>query len=508
MKTEKSTIHYFLKNCKIFPDRTAVFVDDREYTYNELLIIVSNIRSELIMTQNNKKLIGILTERNIYTYASLLAIFSLGIAFVPLNGEDPVERLAEIVSDSEIDTILVSKSNKKNVEIEASNKKVKSIETSLINDAKIIDVIPAIEENSLAYMIFTSGSTGKPKGVPIYNKNLNSFLSFMTDKKNYQLNEDDRFLEMFELTFDAFLISIVTALSIGASFYVVPLEGVYYFNIYNLMEEKKITFANVVPSLVTYLKPYFSELDLPHLKYFLSGGEALSDELMSEWSKCMPNGAIENVYGPTESTIFCTSYKWHPSETKKEIYNGLMPIGKSLDNSFVLIIDEENNVLPDGEKGEMLLCGELVTNHYWKDDKKTMESFIQIEYDDKLINGYKSGDIGFVNENKNLVFVGRVDEQVKIDGYRVELGEVESRVKNISNLQKIAVITKTNEMDNLSIHLFIEDYKNDISTLSENLAKKMPSYMLPSEIHNIDKIPITANGKNDKKKLKKLLEKI
>jgi len=503
MKSSETAIHKFFNSALKFPDRPAVFVNGRLYFYSELLQSISDVYSVIPDLSAEGGLAGILTCEDMVTYASLLAILAKGGGYVPVNSSNPVERNSEIISDSGIKTLLVSKIDEKTSELINRCHGLRLIETSVCKAGSLLTEIPPVEDNRVMYMIYTSGSTGKPKGVPVYYRNMNGFLDHMLDRKNYDFNENDRFLMMFGLTFDASLMSLFVSLSIGASFYVVPGKGVHNLNIYNTLEQHNITVANVVPSLLTYLRPYFPEISLPHLRYFMSGGEALYDDVVREfWSKCANNAIIENLYGPTESTVFCHTYRWDHEKSGSEAYNGIVPIGRPMKGMEAYIIDDAGNILPDGMKGELCISGRQVTDHYWNDRERTKDAYKNITAGQVRKNVYKTGDLCFVNSEGNFVFLGRIDDQVKIDGFRVEPGEIEFHARSFLRDEKIAVVAIENEKGVMQIFLLIENYHGNKMELLEKMRLVLPYYMLPHEILPVISIPLNVNGKTDYKKLK------
>jgi D-alanine--poly(phosphoribitol) ligase subunit 1 len=272
-----------------------------------------------------------------------------------------------------------------------------------------------------------------------------------------------------------------------------------YANIYNIVTAHRITFALMVPSVLSYLKPYFDEIDLPDLRYSLFCGEALYKETITEWAKCVPGAVIENVYGPTEATIFCMTY---PITNLQEIadYHGIVSIGKPMDGMDAVVTGENNTVLADGDKGELCLHGRQLTENYLNAGKNAGPFFI---LDDKKY--YHTGDIAYKNEDGDFMYCGRVDNQVKIQGFRVELSEIEYHLRNSpGNPNVVAIaIESFNGMNQVDIVFEGEPINTD--KIINELKTKLPSYMLPSGIHFVPLFPLNTNGKTDRKALEKII---
>ena len=238
----------------------------------------------------------------------------------------------------------------------------------------LIDLIPKNLTGKRAYL-FTSGSTGMPKGVTINRDNLTGIINALEAMK-FDVNEHDRCLQMSELTFDVSITSFLYPLLKGACVYTIPKGVVKFSYVYELLEDQKLTVAQLVPSLLNYLRRYFDEIYLPDLKYSLITAEAFPIDLAVDWSRCVPNAKIINLYGPTENTVWSSYYEFSQNQYNKS-YNGILSIGKAMSGTKIIIIDEKNQVLPFGEKGELCLSGIQLTPNYWgNDEKNKIHSFI------------------------------------------------------------------------------------------------------------------------------------
>lgn len=498
-----SVIHRFHQNVEKYPDNNAIYVDGKHYTYSELSQRSMSIRKQIESKGfQNESLIGLLTIDDIWTYASILAILSLGAAYIPINNKNPAHRNEDIINDTNLKLILASVDHepieeiKKNFEIIDSSQSISSTELLQPNP---------FNNETLAYILFTSGSTGKPKGVPINHKNLNTFFNVMLDPKLYSFSESDKFLQMFELTFDMSVSSYILPLCIGACCYVMPQKGISYMNIISLIKDHNITVTQMVPSVISYLERFFNELDFPTIRYSIFAGEALPLSVTKGWQKVIGDGKVVNLYGPTESTIYCYRYDWTEQSPEEDLVNGIIAIGHPWAGIDTCIIDKENKVIINpGTKGELCLKGDQTINEYWNNPDNTRDAFIDIKSTDIVGKYYRTGDLVTVNSLGNTVYLGRIDHQVKIDGHRVELGEIEHHVREIAQSSLVAAILKLEEKNNKSILVVYVESPIRISETSiiNNLSEILPPYMIPKKVKQIETMPINLNGKIDRNKLR------
>jgi D-alanine--poly(phosphoribitol) ligase subunit 1 len=223
--------------------------------------------------------------------------------------------------------------------------------------------------------------------------------------------------------------------------------------------------------------------------------------LMKDWSNCIPNAIIDNVYGPTEDTIFCSYYRYNREGVNKA-YNGILSIGKSMSSGEMIVVNDKNQEIINDERGELCLSGSQLTSGYWKNPEKNIEAF----FTDK--NGrvfYKTGDICYKDNEGDFMYSGRLDHQVKVQGFRIELGEIEHHACEFLKGQNAVAIAYQNITDNTEIALFIEGKPLDKSELVDFLKSKMPYYMIPTKIFYNEKFPLNSNGKTDRNMLKKLI---
>jgi amino acid adenylation domain-containing protein len=484
---------------KRYSGNNAFFIANQTYTYLELGEAISKIRKAIENYIAEDEInVGLVANDDILTYASIIALWLEGKAYVPLNTEIPRERNENIITQAGLKTI------------------IDSSELPLFSDYNLIRTsnLIAVEINltpkhvsteTLAYILFTSGTTGQPKGVPITRSNVTAFIKAF-DKIGLDINENDRCLQMFELTFDLSVMSYLVPLLKGACVYTIPKEAIKYSYIYELMEEQLITVALMVPSILQYLRPYFKEINLPQMKYSLFCGEALSLDITEQWSECIPNAHILNVYGPTEDTIFCTFFSYNRKQTTKS-FNGLVSIGKAMDGTLTVVIDDNNRLLPQNTVGQLCLGGLQLTPGYWNNPEKNKEAFFETIYNGDKERFYKTGDLCKIDSEGDILYLGRVDFQVKVQGFRVELSEIEYHVKAyLKNINAVSVAYE-DIVGNTEIGLVIESDDFNLNLLRDHLKTKLPSYMLPKQIYFEKIFPLNVNGKTDRNKLRLLFKK-
>lgn len=481
-------LYPILNSFQNFPQRHAFCIDHQFFTYHNLAENVSGIRN--LLKDISSSYIGLVSNDDIETYAAIIALWLEGKSYIPLHPEWPLDRCENIVRQVEITTILDSSEKTRylhNHIIRTKNIKSESIDFKF-NETCLDD--------KAAYLLFTSGSTGIPKGVLISRENLGAFVNAFW-KMGYSITENDRFLQCFDLTFDLSVMSYLIPLLKGACAYTIPLHEIKYTYIYDLIEEEELTFMLTVPSTLRYLRPYFNEIEAPSMRYCLFCGEALPEDLTREWASCIPNAEIDNVYGPTENTIFCTRYRFLRQQTNAT-KNGILSIGKPLSNTDMKIILEDGSESCHGAEGELCLSGKQLSSGYWRNDLKNKESFFIDQFGKKW---YRTGDICYIDNHENYIYIGRIDFQIKIQGFRIEIGEIEHHVRTFLNGINVAVIALKNKNENSELALFIEHTPFDTQNLITYIRSKMPTYMIPASIFFIPIFPLNSNGKTDRNQL-------
>lgn len=478
-----------------FSDRNAFCIANRFYTYQEFGQQISSVRTALHNAQHINRKVGLVINDDIQTYASIFALWMEGECYVPLHPHWPKERCLDICSQVEIDLILDSSEGSRYSDANClvlNTSALSFVEDNLVSKASVSD-------EELAYVLFTSGSTGRPKGVPLTRRNLASFANAFFCL--YSLDENDRCLQCFDLSFDLSIMSYLIPLLRGACVYVVSSEGVKYVQIGSLIERHKLTFALMAPSTIKYLQPYFDEMDCSSLKVSLFCGEALHLDVTEKWAQCASNAIIENVYGPTEDTIWCSTYRFNRQGVTKA-YNGVISIGKPMKNCGMAIFDENQNICKTGDLGELCLSGEQLTPGYLNNPEKNAAAFFIKDG----VRWYRTGDLCFQDEDGDIMYSGRLDHQAKIQGFRVEMGEIEFHAREYLAGPNVVCLAYDNKEGLTEIAMFIESEKQPTDKLIAYMKTKMPIYMIPTKVYFVPIFQLNGNAKIDKNILKAMIK--
>lgn len=485
-----------------FADRNAFCIAGEFYTYRELACRVSAIRNQLQGYSGKAQIFPLAIHDDIDTYASIIALWMEGKSYVPLHPNQPLDRNLNIIGQVSARCVMDSSSDSMFADwAEKSEDNIIIVSSKAKYENDVLDGWSVAGLNDLAYILFTSGSTGTPKGVMISRLNVGSFLDSFW-KTDISIDEQDKCLQSFDLTFDVSVQSYLVALTRGACVYTVPYGSVKYIYVASLIQEEGITFGAMAPSMLTYLRPYFRELSAGSLKACILTAEACPVDLMEEWYKCATNTDIYDFYGPTEATVYCTCYKLSPRGGNLN-ENGIISIGMPLSNIEAIIMDEDGEVITDSRKGELCVAGNQVTQGYWNNPQKNEECFFERKLNGKILRFYHTGDLVYRHETGNIMYCGRIDQQAKIQGFRVELGEIEYHAREYYSKEKrVVAIAFENEQALTEIALFVEGEFENPDNMIEYLRSKMPNYMIPSKVIFRKEFPLNASEKINRTQLK------
>ena len=480
----------FNKQVESKPDVPAVVFNNTTLTYKELDEVSNKLARCLVEEYgvNKGDFVGIHLDRSEMVLVSMMGILKAGAAYVPIDPAYPEDRKEYMMSDSNI-SLLISSTNymfdldffdgtvfSVDVEFEAETFSAESLE---------IDVQPT----DGAYIIYTSGSTGKPKGVLVPHKGIVNTALACINSMYY--GESKKSLQFASFSFDASAFETFNALLAGSSLYIADeRERKTPEFLTAFIEENAIESATLPPS-------YFKFMDtdkLKSLKVLITAGEP---PVLEQVKKFLANGGIFfNAYGPTETSVCSSAYKM----TSENSTDGIIPIGFPIPNAQMYVLDENDNLVAPGIVGEICIGGLGLADRYLNRSALTAEKFIDNPFrtGEKL---YKTGDLGILLPNGAIEFHGRKDDQVKIRGHRIELGEISSKLEAKEDIEEVVLLINESEDEKLLAAYIVASKTQKISELRQYLLKSLPEYMVPNHFIQVDSIPLTVNGKVDKKTL-------
>jgi amino acid adenylation domain-containing protein len=511
----------FVRSCEQFPHRAAISVAGHDVSYVQLSDRAKSLAATLQRELRKAvvPLTAVFAHRSENAYVGVLGALMAGHGYVPLNRTFPVDRTRLILdrsmcrslivdagSEPQLDRLL-SETDKKLVLLCPDNLDVGELSMKFpghrilgMNDLAAADEWEPPEKsvNSIAYLLFTSGSTGQPKGVMVSHANLTHYVDYITRRYGYSSN--DRLSQTFDLTFDLSAHDMFVAWEKGACVCCPTQKEIIKPGAF--INKARLTAWFSVPSTAIFMRK-LGELKpglYPHLRLSLFCGEALPVDVVSEWSTAAPNSIIENIYGPTELTIGCTAYRWDNQTSPDDCEHGIVPIGEPFEDMDAVIVDEDLREVAAGCEGELLMTGPQLSHGYWCDDEKTRRAFVSVT--GRTGTYYRTGDrVRRRGPDKPLIYLGRLDHQVKVLGHRVELGEVEAVVRNLCGVAAVVALAWPNSSNADGIELFLETEKFDTESLMKQLKTKLPNYMVPRRIRTLPRLPLNPNGKYDRKAL-------
>lgn len=475
---------------KEYPNNTAITFNNSHISYKDLDIYSTKIANNLISNGIRKgdTVAVLLQHKDINLIATLLGILKTGSAFLAIYSGYPKERIEYILQDSN-SKILVTEDYFDNLKLDFNK-----LYLTNLKDFKENLVFPKVDPDDNAYIIYTSGSTGKPKGTVQSHNNIINFVYSLNYYFDNTILPNDNFLSVTNICFDVSMAEIFTALAFGANLHLYKdLNNSSISNLAEYIYANNITFSYFPPSMLHSIYEELDKYPKLALNKILVGVEPIKACTLANFYKLNPAIKIINGYGPSETTICCTMYKFKndlPADT-------IVPIGTPVGNSKILILDKLKKSVPIGNIGEIYVQGECVGNGYLNNPEKTKLSF---NLQNKL---YKTGDFAKWLPDGTIMFVGRNDNQVKYRGYRIDLGEIESTIKNISGIKNCTVIFNNEDSANPTLIAFVimDSSKIDQETFRNQLVKKLPHYMVPNQFEFLAEFPLNTNGKIDRKKL-------
>ena len=477
------------------PEAIALVFQNEPMTYRQLDERSNQLAHYLQMLGvQQETLVGVLMERSQELMVALLAVLKAGGAYVPLDPGYPSDRIAFLIEDSQAAFILTTESICATLPAVSARVVCVDEKSSAIASQSMDPVACLASEKDLMYVIYTSGSTGKPKGVMVEHRNVQSFFTAMDQVLG---TTPGVWLAVTSISFDISVLELFWTLTRGFQVVLHGDEGIH--TIPEEIVRHGVTHFQSTPSLARMIAADpLSLIALSGVKNILLGGEALPVSLVNTL-RAVTTGEIYNMYGPTETTIWSTAYCIpHTAE-----FGNNVSIGKPLANTRAYILDSELRPVAAGESGELFLGGEGVVRGYWARPELTEERFLA----DPLSSSgcmYHTGDVARFLPDGNIEYLGRTDFQIKLRGFRIELGEIEAALEQNAAVQQAVVVAREDRPGDKRLTGYVVLYaesKMTATALRGVLELKLPEYMVPSQIVLLEKLPLTANGKLDRKAL-------
>ncbi len=472
----------------------AIVFEDQKLTYRALNERANQLARTLVAKGlQAERLVGIMAERSPEMVLGILAILKAGGVYVPVDPEYPEERIHYMLEDSNVSILLLQNHLLK---CTAYQSHAVFLDDPSSYDVEASNLNLRTAPNQLAYVIYTSGTTGNPKGTLIEHKNVVRLL--FNNKNLFDFNASDTWTLFHSFCFD-FQCGKCTDIFAWGKLVIVPKQTAKNPERYlQLLKSEAVTILNQTPSYFYQLmqeERAYSESNL-NIRKIIFGGEALNPSFLKDWKIKYPLTQLINMYGITETTVHVT-YK---EITEREIGEGRSNIGQPIPTLQAYILDEYQRIQVMGIPGELYVAGEGLARGYLNRPELTAEKFVEHPFapGEKM---YKTGDVARWAPDGNIEYLGRIDHQVKIRGYRIELGEIETALLQLESVKEAVVIAIEEEGSKRLCAYLTGDESFNTSRLKRHLLNKLPAYMIPAYFVQVEKIPITANGKIDRKAL-------
>lgn len=473
------------------PNAACMTTRDGGLTYVEVDVRATAIARGLVRCGAKAgEVVGLWLERGVDVLISQVAIVKTGATWLPFDSDAPVERVAACLGDANARLLLA--------DAERVARAIGVVRCPAIDPARIVNAADqsSVDARALgatpdhaAYIIYTSGSTGEPKGIVVSNRNICHFLRAVNEV--YGVTREDVMFQGASVAFDLSVEQIWLPYMVGASLFVVDAETIYEIDeLPGRLERAGVTVLDTLPTLLAALPR-----DVETLRIIILGGEACTPAIVERWAR--EGRALYNTYGPTEATVVATASQLRRGED--------VTIGRPIPNYSCYVTDTDLVPVGVGVEGELLIGGPGVSKGYLGRDQLTAQKFIANPFEsdgsDPVL--YRTGDLVEIGTNRNLVFKGRLDDQIKIRGFRVELGEIDARLSNIPGVSIAATVLLNEEGDDRLVAYLVTETEVNTADLREILHKYLPSYTVPMRFERVNALPRLPSGKVDRNALRK-----
>ena len=496
---ENETLYsLFIKNAVLRKDQTALYCGSERLTYNEFEGRVRKLSSYLTeLSVQPGQIVGVRIERSFDMLTALYAVNRCGAAYMPIGLDTPQNRLSFMLKDSGAPILLTHSGIP--AEVPESVRRI-DLDTLCLPDS--LKEHPAYARPELpAYVIYTSGSTGEPKGVLISNRSIVNRIYWMN--RMFGMDQEDVILQKTPYTFDVSVWELFWWSNYGASLAILPPEAHKDpEQIIQAVEQYHVTKMHFVPSMLSAFLNYVavsgSAGRLSSLQQVFASGEALMPAQVALFYKLLPTAELINLYGPTECTVDVSYYRCPRCELE------CVPIGKPVDNTQLYVLNSKLELLPPGAMGELCIAGNLVGIGYLNRPELTASRFVDNPFGPGKL--YRTGDLARWNTEGEIEYLGRIDHQVKLRGQRIELGEIEHRMTLIPGIQSaISMVQKQDNGDSVLVAYYTGTTEYSMENIREMLSGHLPEYMIPQLTMHLDEMPLSPNGKADRKRLPRIM---
>ena len=504
----RTVIELFEHQAANVPSHVALIFKEARLTYSQLNERANCLAHYLISTGiGPESLVGIALERSIEMIVAVLATLKAGAAYLPIDPEYPQARVKHIIQDAAPSVVIVHAPVLHRLpEIESAtvlNVDDPSVQSRLLampghNPANHQRVAPFNAQHP-AYVIYTSGSTGVPKGVVVTHEGLSNYLNWSIGA--YDVAGGNGALMHSSLSFDLTVTSIYPQLLAGKTVTLLPERDYLGALRHELKQQKELSLVKLTPAHLELLNASFTPEEMrTSVRALVIGGEAVKYENLSIWRSHAPTTRLINEYGPTETVVGCCVHEVKPTEP----YSGPVPIGHAISNTRLYVLDSCLQPVPSGTVGELWIAGAGLARGYLNKPGLTAERFIANPFGPRGARMYRSGDLVRRRKDGTLEFIGRADHQVKVRGFRIELGEIESALLSEPGITQAAVIVLEDGPATKQLAAYVVGSTSgspDAEDLRRNLRTRLPEYMIPARFVVLDALPLTANGKLNRKAL-------
>lgn len=495
----KNILEYLEETVLKNKGKIAIIEEEKKITYSELLEKSRKVGTALCKYAKHQKPIAVLMEKGINAIYAFFGVVYSGSFYILLNPELPQSRLEKILKIADINVIVTDEKNivfAQEISKNATILKIEDLQKENIDEEKLNNVRNKALDIDPLYANFTSGSTGEPKGVIVSHRSVIDFINVFT--KKFDINGNDIIANQAPFDFDVSVKDIYSCIKTGATLLIVPkkLFSAPAKLLDYVCENNATTLIWAVSALCLITTFHGLDYKAPtSVNKILFSGEVMPIKHIKQWIEHLPNALFVNLYGPTEITCNCT-YHIVDKELK---YEKQIPIGIPFDNEDVFLLNENNSLITEKEKvGEICVRGTALALGYYNNVEQTSKNFVQNPLNNSYIDIiYRTGDLGYIGDNNEFYFSGRKDFQIKHLGHRIELEEIELEISKIDKIKRVCCVYQNEKSKLYAFYIGELDKKE----LREKLSNKLPIFMTPNVLKQIDNFPLNKNGKIDRKQL-------